>query len=265
MKKKSDIKFSVITPVHIWSEDRREWLFRAIKSLKNQTYQNYEHIIINDGSTLDVEIPSDDHTVVINQVHEERVIAFSSGFALARGDWFVILDSDDEFDPQYLEKCVSFIKKYPKYKMFNFGCKYIHKDGGTALRDAFLLPKKKVGHEIFGGGNVVSGTFIWHRSIYDDIGAFPQSHITNIDTTDINYGGVRDLYMGSPYDFSAYAQLEFPEIRKYYMVKHPDHPKHLVKELGNPWGQDYYLFYKYTRKYHSKPILGEYLYWVHPR
>jgi hypothetical protein len=184
---------------------------------------------------------------------------------MAKGEWFTVLDSDDEYDPKYLERCVKFIRKYTDYKMFNFGCKFVHKDGGISNRDAFVLPELKVGHEIFGGGNIVSGTYIWHRSIYDDLGAYPIDRITNVDCSEINYGGVRDLFMGSPWDFSAAAQLEFPEIRQFYMVKHPDHPKNIVKELGNPWGQDYYLFYKYTRKYHSKSIAGEHLYIVHPR
>jgi len=70
--------------------------------------------------------------------------------------------------------------------------------------------------------------------------------------------------MGSPYDFAAAAQLEFPELRKHFMVDHENEPNKIIKELGNPWGQDFYLFYKYTRKFHSKPV-KKYLYIVHPR
>ena len=122
-------KFSIFTPVHVWNQDRKDQLFRCIESIKKQTYKNYEHIIINDGSTLEVEIPKDDKTIVINKTHEERIIAFNEGFKIATGDWFAILDSDDEYDPQYLEKCVEFIQKWPEYKMFNFGCRYVHADG----------------------------------------------------------------------------------------------------------------------------------------
>ena len=254
-------KFSIFTPVHVWNQSRKDQLFRCIKSVKNQTYKNYEHIIINDGSTLEVEIPKDDKTIVINKTHEERIIAFNEGFKIATGDWFVLLDSDDEYTPNYLEKCVSFIEANPEYKMFNFGCKFIHKDGGTATRDPFEPKPCEVGHEIFGGGNIVNGTFIWSKDVYDDLGGFPPSG-TEIDVPWYRKG---PLFMGSPYDFSAYAQNEFPEIQQFFQVKHPDHPKGLPKELGNPWGQDYYLFYKYTRKYHSKPIFNEHLYIVHPR
>ena len=48
----------------------------------------------------------------------------------------------------------------------------------------------------------------------------------------------------------------------YFMVNFEDEPDKIIKELGNPWGNDFYLFYKYTRQYVSKPI-DEYLYIVH--
>ena len=107
----------------------------------------------------------------------------------------------------------------------------------------------------------MNGTFVFHRSIYEDLGAFPPHHIENIDCSSLNYGGIRELWMTSPYDFSAAAQLEFPELQKYFMVDHVAEPHKIIKEFGNPWGQDHYLFYKYTRKYHSKPI-DKYLYKV---
>ena len=70
--------------------------------------------------------------------------------------------------------------------------------------------------------------------------------------------------MNTPYDFSAAAQIEFPELRQFFMVDHEAEPHKIIKELGNPWGQDYYLFFKYTRKYHSKAV-RECLYIVNPK
>lgn len=260
------MKFSVITTVHVWNDKRAQDLVRAIESVRLQTYDplDFEHIIVNDGSTQKVVIPSYPFIRLFNKTHEERVIAYNYAFQKAIGDWFVFLDSDDELDKRYLEKVSYFIENNPHYKMFNFGCIFKHKDGIETKRAAFRLPKKEVGHEMFGGGNIVNGTFVFHRSIYEDLGGFPPAVIKNINCSEINYGGVRDLHMNTPYDFSAAAQLEFPELRKYFMVDHLNEPNKIIKELGNPWGQDFYLFYKYTRKYHSMPV-DEYLYQVHPR
>lgn len=266
-------KFSVITPVHLWNEDRVEHFLRTIESLKAQTFKDFEWVVVDDGSVMpfrwDLLFETGLNVKLIQQQHEERVIAYNNAFKEAAGEWFTLLDSDDEYKPDTLEKWNRAIENHPESKMFNCGAVYAHKDGKFTYRDPFVPERKKIGHQIFGGGNVVNGTFIWHSSVYDELGAFPETHIKDIDCSAINYPGkdgefVRDLYMGSPYDFSAAAQLEFPEVRKYFMVNVDNEPTKTIKELGNPWGQDWYLFYKYTRKYHSR-IFKEYLYIVHPR
>ena len=217
--------FSICTPFNCWNEERRNQFYRALKSIQNQTFKDFEWIIVNDGSTLEFEVPKSKWLKVINKEHGERVIAF---------------------------------------KMFNFGAKYIYKDGEVTYREPFTPAILDVGHEVFCGGNIVSGTFIWHRSVYEDLGAYPPDVVKDIDCTEINYGGVRDLHMNTPFDFSAYYQVKYPELRQFFMVDFEGEPNKIIKELGNPWGQDFGIWYTYTRKYHSKPI-KEYLYIVHPK
>lgn len=264
-------KFSVITPVHLWNEARVNAFCVTMRSLKNQTFRDFEWVIVDDGSTMPFlwDLVKDVGVKIRfkNVPHQERVIAYNRAFQMARGDWFVLLDSDDELAPNALERMAKMIAEHPKQRLFNFGCKYIHPDGGVTERDPFILGKKSTGHESFGGGNIVNGTFIWHRSVYKKLGAYPgneKGNVENVDCSPLNYGGVRDLFMGSPYDFSAAAQLEFPDMQQYFMVDHENEPNKILKELGNPWGQDYYLFYKYTRKYHSW-VVPEHLYIVHSR
>lgn len=257
-------KFSIILPVSVRTEERRETLNRALESIEKQTFRDFEVILINDGSTVEFTVPSFEWLKIVDVPHGERIIAANAGFRKVKGKWICQLDSDDEYDPQYLEKVNEMIKTYPKYNLFNFGVKYIHHDGHETFRDPFEPKKLRVGHETFGGGTIVKGTYVFSKKVLKDLKGYPPPRIKEIDCTEINYGGVRDLYMNTPYDFSAYAQLEFPEIRQYFMVNHEAEPHKIIKELGNPWGDDFYIFYKFTRKYHSKPV-KEYLYIAHPR
>jgi glycosyltransferase involved in cell wall biosynthesis len=265
-------KFSVITPVHLWNDHRVEMFLKCFESLRSQTFKDFEWVVIDDGSTMpflwETITKSGLNVTMIHRAHEERVIAYSDAFKVAKGEWFCLLDSDDEYKPNTLARLDELIKRYPQEKMFNFGTIYQNKDGTISYRDPFVIEREKIGHKKFGGGSVVNGSFIWHRSVYEDLGAFPPSKIEHVDCSEINYpaGGemIRDLYMGTPYDFSAAAQLEFPEIREYFMVDHESEPNKIIKELGNPWGQDYYLIYKYTRKYHTR-VFKEYLHIVNPR
>ena len=259
-------RISIITPVWVDSKERHEELLRCIESVKNQTFRgSYEYIIVNDGSIIPVEIPKYPFIKVVNQANLNRVTAYNTGLKEAKGEIICLLDSDDEYDPKYLCSVDKWFKEYPEYKMFNFGCKYIHKDGGVSEREAFAPKEEKIGHEDFGGGQIVNGTFVFHRSVYDELGAYPPHDVKDIDCSAINYSkGPRELHMTSPYDFSAYAQMEFPALREFFFIDKVSEPNKIIKELGNPWGNDFFIFYKYTRKFHSKPMRENFLYLVHP-
>lgn len=263
--------FSVITPVHLWSDNRIKMFKEAAKSLSRQIFQDFEWIVVDDGSTKDFDWTALTEYVpqvkIYHKNHQERVIAYNLAFKHAKGKWFTLLDGDDEYVPGYLSEVLQMIKNNPGYKMFNFGCIYHNSNNTTTQRGPFQPKKRKIGHEMFGGGNIVNGTFVFHRSVYKDLGAYPgdkEGYVRQVNCRKINYGGVRDLFVGSPYDFSAACQLIYPQLRKFFMVNCDDEPKKIVKELGNPWGQDFLLFWKYTRKYHSLPV-DKYLYIVKPR
>lgn len=233
--------FSILTPVHLYDEKRSQDFERCLASVQTQTDQDFEHIIINDGSTVDLPpLTSYSKTKVIHQEHMERVYALRAGLEKTTGEWMCFLDSDDIYFPHYLETVREMIAEYPEAKMFNFGSVHIHADKRVVVRDPFE-PKwleEEGRHEVFGGGTIVHGTFVFHRSLWEKLGDFPT-------TTE---------KLWNPWDFSDAAQLEFPEIKPLFTVDHPDHPEGLSKELGNPFGQDYYLFYKYTRKFRSIPV-----------
>jgi len=239
------MRFSVITPVNAsgeFTQWRIETLHRAVRSVQAQSFEDWEHIIIDDGSPTAIE-GKWPKTKIIRQEHLERIIAYNKGFKEAKGEWICLLDSDDEYISYYLEACDAMIKKYPKQSVFNFGSIHIYMNYRGMMRDPFEPKKEKVGHEVFGPGRIVNGTFIFKRKCLDKVGMFPEKW--------------------NPWDFSTHAQKEFPEIKPLFTVKLPDHPKGYPRELGNPWGNDFYLFYKLTRKYHSMPIKAH-LYIVHP-
>jgi len=228
------MKFSVIIPVYIHNLKRLEALERAINSVRYQTFHDFEVIVVNDGSRVPWEPPKHNWLKVLEQKHQERIIAYNHAFKEAKGEIICLLDSDDMYSPYYLEAVDEMYQKYPEYKMFNFGSIHMHPDYRVNLRGTFKPEVKEVGHEMFGGGRIVNGTFVFKRECLEDKDIFP--HTTN------------------PWDFSTMAQEEFPEIKPMFTVDHPDHPEGLVKELGNPWGNDFFLYYKLTRKFHCKPI-----------
>ena len=232
-------KFSVITPVYAYDESRQKMMRRSARSIVNQTFEDFEHIIVDDGSKVPLILPKDERQVTLTQAHQDRAIAYDEGLKKARGEWICFLDSDDEYLSDYLEAVNQMILAYPESKVFNFGSIHIHRNFSVSLKPTFKPNTKDTGHEIFRSGKIVNGTFVFHRSCYETLGGFPQ--VTNC------------------WDFADAAFKEFPETKEMYLRADGKY-----SEVGNPWGQDWYYFYKLTRRYHSKPV-DVYLYLVHPR
>lgn len=265
------VKFSILTPVNIHSPQRKLGLVRAINSIVGQTYppEFFEHIVVDDGSPVvfeEIEQLQKQYPWLKykkNPDRLERLNCYHDAFEMSTGDWYVFLDSDDQLSPYALEIYNKVIEENPDYKLFNFGSVHIHKDGRIAMRGPFQPKRLEVGHELFGKGNIVNGTFIFHKSLYEEMGVFPHGLVTWPDQDELEkiYGRKGELSMCSPWDFSCYAQLEFPELRPYCSVDKWNEPGKVVQELGNPFGQDFFLFYKYTRRFWSLPI-DLYLYWV---
>lgn len=106
--KKSIPLISVIMPTY----NRAHLLPRAIKSILNQTYQNLELIIVNDGSTDNTEevIKSFDDNRIIYHKHEKNrgtLAAANTGYDLAKGKYQCAIGDDDELVTEAIETAVS--------------------------------------------------------------------------------------------------------------------------------------------------------------
>jgi glycosyltransferase involved in cell wall biosynthesis len=107
------MKFSIIVPVYNRPEETQELL----QSLTTQTYQNFEVRIIEDGSTekaaeivADFQYQLDLHYHYIANCGQG--FARNEGFAHAKGDFFIVLDSDCIIPPHYLQTvCDNILKK----------------------------------------------------------------------------------------------------------------------------------------------------------
>lgn len=95
--------FSVVIPTY----NRMEFILLAVKSVLNQTYGNFEVIIVDDGSTD--ETPEVIATITDKRVrylripNSERGAARNTGVRNAIGDYVTFLDSDDQLYPDFLE------------------------------------------------------------------------------------------------------------------------------------------------------------------
>lgn len=98
----------------------------AVKSVFAQTVQDWELILVNDGST-------DNSTDLVCNIRDKRVILIDDGMSLglpkrlnqiaslARGKYIARMDADDVMHPERLEKQINFLEEYPEVDVVDTG------------------------------------------------------------------------------------------------------------------------------------------------
>lgn len=138
-KEENANKISVIIPAY----NNEVFFNTCLESVLNQTYNNYEIIVINDGSEDDTLYVARELQKKYNCIkiidNENRGQGFSRNYALqfARGEYILFLDSDDFLEPVALEASIERIEKdksdlvvfdWKYYKTSNKTYSYVNKD-----------------------------------------------------------------------------------------------------------------------------------------
>jgi glycosyltransferase involved in cell wall biosynthesis len=211
-------------------------LERCLDSLQMQTYTDAEFIIVDDGSkdgTQEFLLERASHDSRIRNIgmaHQGRVFARNAGMAVARGEWFCWLDSDDAYDQMYLATLAYNIEKEPDVRLWVLGVVMhgIHKENGkhtvprwTKLRKAWMPPVDANGvHAHFTSGKIGTGMFVFHRECYEKIGPLPPWKNHNFVADGV------DEWLGYETGYGSDKKL-----------------------VGNPWGDDWAYFRKLTMHY----------------
>ena len=173
------MRFSVIIPVY----NRPEMLQRAVRSVEAQTHPPKEMIIVNDGSTdatgevIDELTHAVDVPVQAMEFPQNRGVsaARNVGVRRANSDWIALLDSDDEWMTEKLERQAEFHRAHPDLKVSQCNENWIRNGRRVNKRDIH----KKVGGRIFTESLklclVSPSASIIHRALFDEIGWFDES------------------------------------------------------------------------------------------
>jgi glycosyltransferase involved in cell wall biosynthesis len=103
---------SVIIPFH----DRLDWTRQAIASVIGQTYQDFEIIVVDDGSAEDHRASIEKLDTRIRYIRQEQRgagAARNAGIKIAAGEFIAFLDSDDLFLPEKLEIQIGILHDHP--------------------------------------------------------------------------------------------------------------------------------------------------------
>ena len=117
--------FSIVIPLY----NKAIYIENTLKNVLNQTFKDYEIIIINDGSTDNSEIKvlefNDSRIQLFNQKNQGASVARNLGIEKANSDYIAFLDADDYWFPNHLETLKKLINDFPQAGLY--ASRYIFK------------------------------------------------------------------------------------------------------------------------------------------
>jgi glycosyltransferase involved in cell wall biosynthesis len=106
---------SVITPAY----NAAEFVAQTIESVRAQTFEDWELVIVDDGSTdattqlIEDYQERDGRIRLLHQANAGPSAARNHAMRAGRGAFFAFLDSDDTWEPEYLERQLAIFREYP--------------------------------------------------------------------------------------------------------------------------------------------------------
>ena len=127
---------SVVIPLY----NKEKSIASTLRTVLNQTFSDYEIVIVNDGSTdgsvEEIEKVQDDRIRLVHQPNAGVSAARNRGIEEAKGDLIAFLDADDEWKPEYLATQYHLSQKYPECSVF--ACNYEFRNAEGNVTSAII-------------------------------------------------------------------------------------------------------------------------------
>lgn len=157
-------------------------LDRAIKSVKNQTYQNIELIVVDDNGkgteaqtrTEQIVNSYDGIIYIIHETNSNGSVARNTGIKAAKGEYVALLDDDDAYRPEKISLQVSKLLENPERKLCYTGMQIHYPNGNVVTEiqdDTGYLFTEVMLRKIHGQ----TSTLMFHKEAALSIGGFDES------------------------------------------------------------------------------------------
>jgi glycosyltransferase involved in cell wall biosynthesis len=180
-------RVSVVIP----SYNRAGCIEKAIDSVLEQTVDDIEIILVDDGSTDNtrelVQNKYGDQVRYVYQENQGMAGARNTGIKNAQGDYIAFLDSDDYWRPGKLERQLSLAEEHPEYGLLASRCDKIQRSGHINKPNRPLSYQSRRGksgwvlNDLFQANFIRTSTVIIRRDCFNRIGLFDEKLIRGED------------------------------------------------------------------------------------
>ena len=168
--------FSVVIPVY----NKEKFVAKTLKSVLDQTFTDFEIIIVNDGSTDKSEVKilefKDSRIQYYSKKNEGVAVARNFGIEKATSDYICFIDADDFWFPNFLETMHRFISELPEQKVFAAAIEIETKN--KTIPAHYSIPKKSDFEIVDFFDASQKECILWtssvciHKSVFEKVGTF---------------------------------------------------------------------------------------------
>lgn len=168
---------SVIIPTY----NRAHLIGATIASVLEQTYSDFEVIVVDDGSTDQTELVisriSDSRLRYVRQPNCGRSKARNHGLSLARGKYITFLDSDDLYLPGKIELQVNYLVSHPDVGMVYTSAHCINEQGAMLKHNYIAAESGYIYEDIafFTPVTITLPTVMTYKKVMENVGCFDEN------------------------------------------------------------------------------------------
>jgi glycosyltransferase involved in cell wall biosynthesis len=163
---------SVVIPCY----NQAHFLNDSMRSVLEQTYRNWECIIVNDGSPDDTETiaqdwcKKDDRFAYLYKQNGGLSSARNAGINVAKGDYILTLDADDKYEKTFLSKGVEILNNNKKIGIVSsWGYRFV----GTVYSELFKPDGKNLDDFLF--KNAAIGTSLFRKQCWLEVNGYDET------------------------------------------------------------------------------------------
>lgn len=216
------------------------FLIEALLSVINQTFTNWEVIIVDDGSTDDTREVSakfeDKRIQYIYQNNQGLSAARNTGIRASASENIALLDADDIWHVNYLKKMIDALKDHSDAIAFYCGFIYIDPDGKQiGMPQLRVVPTNQFPKVILKQNWLVPSSVVFRKQVIDEVGFFDESLHAVEDWDMWIKMSTRGLFIGIPQHLVKY-RLHNTNMSKDPFLMVSSHLQLIENRVGSPDG-----------------------------
>ncbi len=157
-----------------------QFLAQAIESILKQTFDQFELIVVDDGSTDETPAILASYTDARIRVlrNSERIgltRSLNRAWQVGRGTYFAVMDADDRAFPQRLKRQVSYLEQHPQVGLLGSDVEIVDQDGKFVRSKQVPYDHERLCASLVTQCIVDHSTLMYRRSVFEKIGGYDES------------------------------------------------------------------------------------------